>query len=52
MKANDPTTLGTSPAELELDRQEALAQRQRAAELFGAPDWDDELEIDQDDLDE
>lgn len=52
MKANDPTTLGTPPAELELDLQEALARRQRAADLFGAPDWEDELETDQDDFEE
>lgn len=28
-------------AELELNLQEAHARRQRAAELFGLPEWDD-----------
>lgn len=32
------------PAELELNLQEAHARRQRAAELFGEPDWDDDDE--------
>lgn len=58
MKALEPNTTNTTSDELELDLQEALAQRQRAAELFGAPDWEgeldtleleDELETDEDD---
>lgn len=44
MKAHEPNTTNTTSDELELDLQEALAQRQRAAELFGAPDWEGELE--------
>jgi hypothetical protein len=30
--------------ELEFDLQEAIARRHRAAELFGAPDQDDEFD--------
>jgi hypothetical protein len=40
----------TTAAQLELDLQEALAQRHRAAELFGEPDWEepaDELDDDE-----
>ena len=55
MKAHDPNTTNTTSDQLELDLQEALAQRQRAAELFGAPDWDgelDTLELEADEADE
>jgi len=51
MKFNEPNTAqaGAEPAELELQLQEALARRLRASELFGPPDWDDELDDDLDD---
>jgi len=51
MKLNEPPPqAGASEnAELELQLQEALARRLRASELFGAPDWDDELDDDDDD---
>jgi hypothetical protein len=42
MKWNEssrPSRTSTA-GELELELQEALARRQRASELFGAPDWD------------
>lgn len=43
MNTNEHVTLSdTASAELELSLQEALAQRQRAADLFDALDWDDE----------
>jgi hypothetical protein len=43
MNPNEPIMLSdTAAAELELSLQEALAQRQRAANLFDALDWDDE----------
>jgi hypothetical protein len=35
------------PAQLELDLQEALAQRHRAAELFGEPDWPEEDDLEE-----
>lgn len=34
----------TTSAETELDLQEALARRHRAADLFGASDWEDEID--------
>jgi hypothetical protein len=52
MTINERTTLTevTTPAEIELDLQEALAQRHRAAELFGEPDWQEPAdELDEDD---
>jgi len=50
MKLNEPSTqpAASDNAELELQLQELLAQRLRASELFGAPDWDDELDDDAD----
>lgn len=40
----------TTAAQIELDLQEALARRHRAAELFGEPDWEDPAdELDEDD---
>jgi hypothetical protein len=46
---NTPTEL-TTAAQIELDLQEALAQRHRAAELFGEPDWQEPTdELDEDD---
>jgi hypothetical protein len=43
MNDNEPRTLSEiAAAELELSLQEALARRQRAADLFDALDWDDE----------
>jgi hypothetical protein len=52
MSINERTTPTevTTAAQLELDLQEALAQRHRAAELFGEPDWEepaDELDDDE-----
>ena len=45
MKSTDSTIARPDySAELELRLQEALAQRQRAADLFGEPDWDEEVE--------
>lgn len=48
MKQIDPNlAYAAQPAaELELYLQEAHAQRQRAAELFGEPDWQDEEQDD------
>jgi hypothetical protein len=47
MKPNEQGTQDSSqPAELELILQEAHARRQRAAALFGEPDWDDEPDAD------
>lgn len=50
MNTEEPTAqLSLPPAELELSLQEAHARRQRAADLFGRPEWDD---TDDDDSDE
>jgi len=50
MKFNAPTppSAPSDSAELELQLQEALARRLRASELFGAPDWNDDLDDDDD----
>lgn len=53
MNTNENATPPAAPipaAQVELDLQEAIAQRHRAAELFGAPDWEDDAdEPDEDD---
>ncbi len=43
-------TEAAAAAQIELDLQEAIAQRHRAADLFGEPDWEDSPdELDEDD---
>jgi len=52
MKSNEPNSAqrGYASADLELQLQEDFDRRLRASELFGPPDWDDDL--DGDDLDD
>jgi hypothetical protein len=50
MISNDTISAGSRPeAELEFLLQERQAQRQRAADLFGPPGWQDDADEDDDD---
>jgi hypothetical protein len=49
MTTNEPTTNIPVPSpDLELTLQEAIGRRQRATDLFGDPDWDEETAADED----